>query len=176
MVVLALGSEPADFFEPSYVSTGPYGFQVDTPRGRYTWETQDWGGVPGRKGMVGGAIVTPSGERIEWVEPFWNWRDLRKGAAFHWPLGAVRVASVREPGRGRKINITGEGLSWRARRGGFLWADLLDGTERVLARSRGAHGRYTIRGDLDERTIGLVLFLFNSGVLTMTSRFELSLG
>jgi len=163
----------SEFLEPSYVSTGPYGFQVDTPRGRYTWETQDWGGIPGRKGMVGGAIVTPSGERIEWVEPFWNWRDL---AAFHWPLGPARVASVREPGRGRKINITGEGLTWRARRVGVLRADLLDGTERVLARSRGAHGRSTIRGDLDERTIGLVLFLFNSGVLKMTSRFELSLG
>lgn len=165
----------SEFLEPSFVGAGRAGGQVDTPRGRYTWETQDWGGIPGRKGMVGGAIVTPSGERIEWVEPFWNWPDLRKGVAFHWPLGAVRVASVREPGRGRKINITGEGLSWRARRVGVLRADLLDGTERVLARSRGAHGRYTIRGDLDERTIGLVLVLINSGVLTMTSRFELSL-
>lgn len=176
MVVLALGNEPSDFFEPSFVGAGRDGGQVETPRGRYTWETQDCGGIPGRKGMVGGAIVTPSGERIEWVEPFWNWRDLRKGAAFHWPLGPARVVTVRGVARGRRIDITGEGLSWRARRVGVLRADLLDGTERVLARSRGAQGRLSIRRDADERTIGLVLFLWNSGVLTMTSRFELSVG
>lgn len=51
-------------------------------------------------------------------------------------------------------------------------AELTDSAGRVLAESRGI--RTFADGGLEESVLGLVLLLVYGGVLTMTSRFELS--
>jgi hypothetical protein len=52
-------------------------------------------------------------------------------------------------------------------------AELTDEAGRVLAQSRGF--RTFAEAELDEPVLGLVLLLVYGGVLTMTSRFELTL-
>jgi hypothetical protein len=118
-------------------------------------------------------VETPSQQRYRWVNRFANARELRRGALIDTPGGQLSVASVRHSGRGRTIEISGNGICWRARRTGFMRAELVDDAGRVLAQLRRV--RSIADGAVDEATLGLVLLLVFGGVLTMTSRFELTL-
>jgi hypothetical protein len=123
------------------------------------------------------SVETPSGQRLEYVKAFSNALELRRGARIETPDGVVDVATVRGRAfkRGREIAITGAGLAWTARRSGFMRAVLVDGTGQLLARRKGFGFHTLADGDLDEPTLALVIVLWASGVLTMTSRFEVTL-
>lgn len=136
---------------------------IETPAGVFTLHStssEQW-------------VETPSQQRYRWAKGFSNARELRRGALVDTPDGQLRVASVRRSGRGRAIEISGDGVSWTARRTGFMRAELVDDAGRVLTQLRRV--RSIADGAVDEATLGLVLLLVFGGVLTMTSRFELTL-
>lgn len=127
--------------------------------------------------MSGTSVETPSGQRLEYVKAFSNAIELRRGARIETPEALVDVATVRGRAfrRGRNIVITGAGIHWTAKRSGFMRAELVDDQGQLLALATRGGSRTLVDADLGETALGLVILLSSSGVLTMTSRFELTL-